>query len=94
MEDCEIVVGNRSLNSSGDARGNFQEDLERIVVLSKRERSFRTETMGYRREFMTKEIATRGNVFLCGTAFKTVGASWRVTARIAFKDPVNDGTPD
>ena len=43
---------------------------------------------------MGEKVVTGGNMFLRGTAFEAVAASWGVTAGIAFKDPVNDGTPD
>ena len=56
MENCEVVVGNRSLNSGGNARGNLQKGLARIVRLRKGEGSFRTETVGYRGEFKIEKI--------------------------------------
>jgi hypothetical protein len=94
MEDCEIVVGDRSLNSGGNAHGNLQESVARVVRLGKGKSSFGAETMGYRSEFKAKKIVAGGNVFLCGTAFETVGTYWRVSARITFENPIYNGAPD
>ena len=89
MENCEVVVGNRSLNSGGNARGNLQKGLARIVRLRKGEGSFGAETIWYKGGAVFKDVVARGNVFLSCAAFEAVGTGGWITSRVTFEDPVD-----
>lgn len=94
VEDCEIKIGDRSLDSRGDALGDLYEGLERIFGLWKGESGFRTVSMYGRGEFSIEKVVAHGNVFLGCAAFKAVSTGGWITSRVTFEDPVDYGPAD